>query len=300
MNNKILSKFKLGSKLRSITNGTIAVKDGQLIQTDLENFITVPLTEDIPEGVYDIKKLRDDVRWKVDDIVKYPALPKLGEQIDSFEIDCNLLHRANEFTSTESIRPAMQIIWAEGGILYGTNAHILYFNRIDCPDFDIPSKIVKLLPKKGIVKITTYTKEDGYKRSTIETEDKTVYTIRNYDSRYIQAKDVIPTDLPNKLSIPTTMVDWNKHLAVHAFMDIKVGNNAIIRSEDIDLDISHEQKVSCFIVNEIDEFFDMRFNTRHLMTCVGDSENLEINWNPKKKSHAVIVGNNALIVPASK
>lgn len=70
------------------------------------------------------------------------------EQIDSFEIDCNLLHRANEFTSTESIRPAMQIIWAEGGILYGTNAHILYFNRIDCPDFDIPSKIVKLLPKR--------------------------------------------------------------------------------------------------------------------------------------------------------
>jgi hypothetical protein len=64
MNNKILSKFKLGSKLLSITNGTIAVKDGQLIQTDLEHFITVPLTEDIPEGVYDIKKLKDDVRWK--------------------------------------------------------------------------------------------------------------------------------------------------------------------------------------------------------------------------------------------
>jgi hypothetical protein len=194
----------------------------------------------------------------------------------------------------------MEIIWAEG-VYYMALMHTFYISiELIVPDFDIPSKIVKLLPKKGTVKITTFHKNgDPYKRSTIETEDKTVYTVRNYDSRYIQANDVIPKDLPNKLSIPFAMVDWNKHIATHAFMDIKISNNAAtIRSEDIDLDISHEQRVSCLSVNEIDEPFDMRFNTKYLITCVGDSENLEINWNPKKKSNAVIVGNNTLIMPS--
>lgn len=131
------------------------VKEGNLILTDLEVFVTVK-NFPAPEGVYFDRKLFlafSEQNLPVENLLTDEDFPVLPEQNwnelgDLYKSDLDKIRNATKVTGKDDLRPVMKGVFFDKGKICATNAHILYYDRLNFEfeqSFNIPSKVVRFL-----------------------------------------------------------------------------------------------------------------------------------------------------------
>lgn len=289
---KELSFFKLKSKTLSILENSILVKDGRGIQTDLQTWISKPIS--LPDGVWDLKGLSVGIQKQHEAPEDYPVFPDLGELEGSIKIEAELLHKAVNYTDNKDpFRPFKQYICIKDGFLYATDAHVLLFEEVEKTEFvsNVLGTIVKFLPKKGVVEILKY-KE--YSQCKI---DDIIITYRNFDGRFPEYTAVIPTENPNTLSFNPKLIDFDKlefasNKTTNAVEFYTCPEGLILRSKDIDMDTEFQQLIPATFNNE---GMEMRFNLKHLRMIFKDLDQVNIEFSSPNR--AIVVNKNSLVMP---
>lgn len=273
-----VTNFKLKNKALVQTNNTIAFRDGFAMQTDLSNWILSKNKLLVSDGVYNKDAVKVDTFRIEYPISQYPILPELGEKIQEFNINSDILHKFAKFCGVDDLRPIFKHVFINNGEITATDAHKMIFEKIDI-DKDvyilISKDIIKHLPKKESLKVTVYEKH-----YTIECNDyKHISNI--YEYRYVDYKAVIPTSEPEyELTFNPKLINWAK-LKESAVKknEVCIITHEGIKTKDIDSNKEHLEPFTGSYSTKGE--FKIHTNLLNLMTCIEGLDTVHLKINKK-------------------
>lgn len=283
INKKLINLLKLRNKALVITDKTVAVKGGSVIQTDLNTKIMIhDVCPQIPDGVYNLDEFKVGLLQKQFEISEYPS--SFGEVKDPkyFSVNSDVLKRVSEFCGKVTFRPQFDYVDFRNGNMYATDAHKLIRIQDAAPKdikFSIHKDIVKMLPKNAEIRVSVGEHLECSLNFSIEDVVIEIY-FRKFDGKPIDYDSVIP-DMDKRNSsfdISTREINWAalKHISDKICFKSTDNDEFYILSEDIK---SGEQYKQVPMMTELtQEPFEIAFNIDYFKTCVGKSPFCEVRF----------------------
>lgn len=279
------------------------VKEGNLIMTDLEVFVTVK-NFPAPEGVYSDRKLflaLSEQNLPVENLLTDEDFPVLPEQNwnelgDLYKSDLDKIRNATKVTGKDDLRPVMKGVFFDKGEICATDAHILYWDRLNLAfeqSFNIRAKIVKFL----LGDYFRLAVSDEWVK--FENSDLTVIS-RLIEGKYPNYKAVIPTYASASFLFDnkemTRLLEEGKNFINETTKMVVISPGKLV-FQDIERNIEVEKECSMQVINyENVENLTFGVNLNFLKTLLSFLES-DIELKFQAPNRAMILNEKTLLMP---
>jgi DNA polymerase-3 subunit beta len=297
-----------------------------LIATDLETWISIPyatpfkfcaehdniinMWETLTDG-YDVTQDESSIvfqygkakiKMMAQDYETYPMLPEYEKDVDIVKLldsDVKLLTTANDFISSDVLRPSLMNICLRKGKMYATDCHSAMFHPLesDIQDDVFVSKKVRTLLQLWNGDWDVYA---GSTYTSFTNADGVVITTRTNDERYPDIENVIPRENPVELKVIvkefTDIIKTGSKFANKSSNRMAVVCNegkTTLSFSDEDLGQSYEAELELQSVNDnITIGFNSKFLDRVFKHC-GNKAIIEMST----PNRAAVINGTFLLMP---
>ncbi|MDZ4840453.1 MAG: DNA polymerase III subunit beta [Bacteroidota bacterium] len=279
-------------KVESRENGQVAVPS-KIVQEILNELPDQPITFTINEGNNTIEISSDNGKYKLagENAGDFPPFPFI-EGGSHFGIKADVLANAITSTSfsigTDELRPSMtglyvQLMNDEVRFVSTDGNKLVLFKRTDAKSenndsFILPKKTLTLLKNSLPTENNSEVKLEYNKQNAHFSFGELQLVCRLIDERFPDYQSAIPTDTPNKLTVPRTeLLSSLRRVAIFANKSTNqvrfkiTGNELLLAAQDMDYSSEGQERISCdYVGNDMEIGFNARFLLDMLSTLTAD------------------------------
>ncbi len=230
------------------------------------------------------------------------------------EADLNRITTAAKFISTDDLRPAMCNVAITKGLIAGTDAHKLFFEKSDLQTiehdilinkktcklldlFNTPAELLEYLPNKDSEDFRGTYLDAGYIK--FDCEDFTIIQ-RGVNERYPDILAIIPESQPNSCTVDKKQLNDSLKKALTCANKVTnqvkfhINGALAISSEDIDLCTEYSTSIPA---KNTGETIDIGFNGKFVQSVLSEIDSDQITFTMSAPNRAAIFNGNILLMP---